>query len=169
MASEFSFDVVSEVDMNLVSESIQVAMKEISNRFDFKDANASIDLDQKAKKLVIKASDEMKIRNVYDILTTRMAKRGLPVKNFKLGEIVAALGQTTRADVTIQAGIPTDKAKEMQRAVKDAKLKVNASIQGEQLRVTSKSKDELQQTMALLRGGNWGVELQFKNLSLIHI
>jgi uncharacterized protein YajQ (UPF0234 family) len=163
MASDFSFDVVSEVDMNLVNESIQVALKEIANRFDFKDANASIELDQKAKKMVIRAKDDMKVRNVYDILTTRMAKRGLPIKNLKMGEIIAALGQTTRADVTIQDGIPTDKAKEMQKLIKDNKLKVNASIQAEQLRVTSKSKDELQATMNLLRGGNFGVDLQFKN------
>lgn len=163
MASESSFDVVSEVDMNIVAESVQVAMKEIGNRFDFKDANASIELDQKAKKLIIRASDDMKVRNVFDILSTRMAKRNLPLKNFKMGEIVAALGQTTRAEVAIQDGIPTDKAKEMQRAIKDAKLKVNASIQAEQLRVSSKSKDELQAAMALLRNGNFGVDLQFKN------
>jgi hypothetical protein len=163
MAQDSSFDAVSEVDLNLVSESIQVAMKEIVNRFDFKNANASIELDAKNKKLIVRASDEMKINNVVDILFTRMAKRGLPLKNFKKGEIIAALGQTSRLEVAVQSGIPTDKAKEMVAAIKAAKLKVNASIQSEQLRVASKSKDELQAAMALLRQGSFGVELQFKN------
>ena len=163
MAQDFSFDAVSEVDLNLVAESIQVAMKEIVNRFDFKNANASIELDAKAKKLIVRASDEMKIDNVVDILYTRMAKRGLPLKNFTKGKIELALGQTARLEVGIQSGIPTEKAKEMVAAIKAAKRKANASIQAEQLRVSSKSKDELQAVMTLLRQGNFGVELQFKN------
>ena len=163
MAQDFSFDVVSEVDLNLVSESIQVAMKEIANRFDFKAANAAIELDAKAKKLVVRAVDEMKIDNALDILNTRMAKRGLPLKNFQKGKVESALGQTARLEVSIQDGIPTEKAKEMAAAVKAAKLKANASIQGNQLRVSSKSKDELQKVMALLRQGSFGVEVQFKN------
>lgn len=163
MASDFSFDVVSEVDLNLVSEGVQTALKEILNRFDLKDAKASIELDPKAKKIAVRAVDEFKVEQVLDVLLTRLAKRGLPVKNFTKGKVEHALGATAKTDVAIQSGIPTDKAKEMQRAVKDAKLKVNAQIQGEQLRVTSKSKDELQATMALLRQGNYGVELQFKN------
>jgi len=163
MAQDFSFDAVSEVDLNLVSESIQVAMKEIVNRFDFKNANASIELDAKAKKLIVRASDEMKIDNALDILYLRMAKRGLPLKNFSKGKIEQALGQTARIEVTVQSGIPVDKAKAMVAAIKAAKCKANASIQAEQLRVNSKSKDELQAVMALLREGNFGVELQFKN------
>ena len=163
MAQDFSFDVVSEVDLNLVNESIQVAMREILNRFDFKTANASLELDVKAKKLIVRASDEMKIDNALDILFMRMAKRGIPLKNFNKGKIESALGQTARLEVAIQSGIPTDKAREMVAAIKQAKRKVNAAIQAEQLRVTSKSKDELQAVMALLRQGNFGVELQFKN------
>jgi uncharacterized protein YajQ (UPF0234 family) len=163
MAQDFSFDAVSEVDLNLVNESIQVALKEIVNRFDFKNANASIELDPKAKKLIVRASDHMKINSVMDILYARMAKRGIPLKNFKKGEIEQALGQTARLEVAVQSGIPTDKAKEMVAAIKAAKLKANASIQSEQLRVSSKSKDELQAAMALLRQGSFGVELQFKN------
>lgn len=163
MAQDFSFDAVSEVDLNLVAEAIQVAMKEISNRFDFKNANASIELDAKAKKLIVRASDEMKIENALDVLHLRMAKRGLPLKNFSKGKIESALGQTARLEVGIQSGIPTEKAKEMVAAIKAAKHKVNATIQAEQLRVTSKSKDELQSVMALLRQGSFGVELQFKN------
>ena len=163
MAQDFSFDAVSEVDLNLVNESIQVAMKEIANRFDFKNASASIELDAKAKKLIVRASDEMKIDSALDIIYTRMAKRGIPLKNFNKGKIESALGQTARLEVGIQSGIPTEKAKEMVAAIKAAKLKANASIQSEQLRVSSKSKDELQAAMALLRQGSFGVELQFKN------
>jgi uncharacterized protein YajQ (UPF0234 family) len=163
MAQDFSFDVVSEVDLNLVGESVQVAMREITNRFDFKTANASMELDAKTKKLIVRACDEMKIDNAIDILFMRMAKRGIPLKNFVKGKVESALGQTARMDVAIQSGIPADKAKEMVAAIKAAKLKVNASIQAEQLRVTSKSKDELQSAMVLLRQGNFGVELQFKN------
>ncbi|MBI5239858.1 MAG: YajQ family cyclic di-GMP-binding protein [Elusimicrobia bacterium] len=163
MAQDFSFDAVSEVDLNLVNESIQVAMKEIVNRFDFKNANASIELDSKAKKLIVRASDDMKVNSVLDILFMRMAKRGIPLKNFSKGKIEQALGQTARLDVAIQSGIPTEKAKEMVAAIKAAKRKVNATIQAEQLRVASKSKDELQAVMSLLRQGSFGVELQFKN------
>lgn len=163
MASDFSFDVVSEVDLNLVSESIQVALKEIGNRYDFKDANASLELDAKTKKLTVRAKDEMRVEAAVDVLFTRLAKRGLPLKNFKKGKIELALGQTARMELEIQAGIPTDKAKEMTAAIKAQKLKVNPSIQGDQLRVSSKSKDELQAAMSLLRAGSWGVDLQFKN------
>lgn len=165
MANDYSFDAVSDVDLNLVSEVVQVAVKEISNRFDLKGAGASIDLDQKAKKITVKASDEFKAEQVYDVLFTRLAKRGLSLKCFKKGKVEAALGQTGRIDVTIESGIPTEKAKKIQQALKDAKLKVNAQIQDAQLRVSSKSKDELQSAMSLLRNGagTWELDLQFKN------
>lgn len=163
MAQDYSFDVVSEVDLNLVAESIQVAMKEIANRFDFKDAQASIELNSKDKKLIFRAKDENRIEAAFDILSMRMAKRGLPLKNFKKEKVETALGQTARMEVSVQSGIPTDKAKEMSAALKAAKLKVNPSIQGEQLRVSSKSKDDLQAAMAHLKNGNFGVDLQFKN------
>ncbi len=163
MASDYSFDAVSDVDLNLVSEVVAVAMKEIVNRFDLKTANAAIELNVKDKKLIVRASDEFKVEQVYDVLLTRLAKRGLPIKNLTKGKVEAALGQTARVDVTIQSGIPTDKAKLMQQAIKDAKLKVNAQIQDGQLRVTSKSKDELQATMNVLKAGKFELDLQFKN------
>jgi cyclic-di-GMP-binding protein len=164
MPSEFSFDAVSEVDLNLVNESIQVAMKEITNRYDFKDAQASIELNEKDKKITVRAKNEMQVESALDLLYQRLAKRNVPLKNFERGEkIEQALGQTAKLEVKIQAGIPTDKAKQMVSAIKEKKLKVNASIQSDQLRVSSKSKDELQQAMALLRSGTFGVEVQFKN------
>ena len=163
MPSDYSFDAVSDVDLNIVSEVVAVAMKEIVNRFDLKDADASIELDAKAKKLIVRASGEFKVEQVYDILLTRMAKRGLSIANLTKGKIEAALGQTARLEVAIQSGIPADKAKKMQQAIRDAKLKVNAQIQDAQLRVTSRSKDELQSAMNLLRGGVWELDLRFKN------
>ena len=163
MASDYSFDCVSDVDLNLVSEVIAVAIKEIQNRFDLKAANATIELVVKDKKMIIRAIDEFKCEQVYDVLLTRMAKRGLPIKNLTKGKVEAALGQTGRIDVTIQSGIPTDKAKLMQAAIKENKLKVNAQIQDGQLRVTSKSKDELQATMNVLKAGKFDLDLQFKN------
>ncbi len=163
MASDYSFDCVSDVDLNLVSEVIAVAIKEIQNRFDLKAANATIELVVKDKKMIIRAIDEFKAEQVYDVLLTRMAKRGLPIKNLTKGKVEAALGQTGRIDVTIQSGIPTDKAKLMQAAIKENKLKVNAQIQDGQLRVTSKSKDELQTTMNVLKAGKFDLDLQFKN------
>ena len=163
MPSEFSFDVVSEVDLNLIAECINVALKEITNRFDFKDANASIELDQKEKKLTVRASDSYRVDAALDVLYTRMAKRDIPLKNFKKGKVEQALGQTARMEVAVQAGIPIEKAKEMVALIKTQKLKVNPSIQGDQVRISSKSKDELQAAMALLKGRDFGVELQFKN------
>lgn len=163
MAQDFSFDVASEVDLNLVSESIQVALKEIGNRFDFKDAQAAIELDAKAKKLIVRAKDEYKVNAALDVLYNRMAKRGLPLKNLQKGKVEQALGQTARMEVAIQSGIPSDKAKEIAAAIKAAKLKANPTIQGDVVRVSSRSKDELQAAIALLRGGSFGIELQFKN------
>lgn len=163
MASDYSFDCVSDVDLNLVSEVVAVALKEIQNRFDLKAANATIELVVKDKKLIVRAVDEFKVEQVYDVLLTRMAKRGLPIKNLTKSKPEAALGQTSRIDVTIQSGIPTDKAKLMQAAIKENKLKVNAQIQDGQLRVTSKSKDELQSAMAVLKAGKFDLDLQFKN------
>lgn len=163
MPSDYSFDCVSDVDFNIVSEVIAVAMKEITNRFDLKDANASIELDVKNKKIMVRASNDFKVEQVYDVLLTRMAKRGLPIKNMTKGKIEAALGAAAKLEATIQSGIPTDKAKLMQAAIKENKLKVNAQIQDGQLRVTSKSKDELQATMNVLRNGKFDLDLQFKN------
>lgn len=163
MPSDYSFDCVSDVDFNILSEVVAVAMKEIGNRFDLKDAQASIELNVKDKKLQVRATDEFKVGQVYDVLLTRLAKRGLPIKNLTKGKVEHALGATAKMDVTIQSGIPTDKAKLMQAAIKENKLKVNAQIQDGQLRVTSKSKDELQATMNVLRNGKFDLDLQFKN------
>ncbi|HAU88825.1 MAG TPA: YajQ family cyclic di-GMP-binding protein [Elusimicrobia bacterium] len=163
MASDFSFDVVSKVEYTVVDEAIAIAMKEIINRYDFKDTKSEINFDKKENKIMLQSSDDYKVKALNEVLMTKISKRGLPVKNFSAQKVESALGGTAKMAVKVQQGIPQDKAKEITRAIKDAKLKVNASIQGDTLRVTSKSKDELQAAMSLLRGGDYGLTLQFEN------
>ena len=161
--ADFSFDVVSKVDLNLIEEAISVAKKEVSNRYDFKGSNPNIELFSKENILKISCADEYKVKALYDILLTRLSKKGVALKNFKPQKIEAALGGSAKQEIKIQQGIPADKAKEITKTIKEAKLKVAASIQGDQLRVTSASKDALQQTIALLKGKDFGLELQFTN------
>ena len=163
MASEFSFDVVSKVEYTVVDEAIAIAMKEIVNRYDFKGSNSEINFDKKANTIMLQSSDAYKVKALYDVLLMKISKRGLPVKNFAGEKVQSALGGTAKMLVKVQQGIPQDKAKEIVRAIKDAKLKANVSIQADTLRVTSKSKDELQNVMSLLRGGDYGITLQFEN------
>jgi cyclic-di-GMP-binding protein len=163
MASDFSFDVVSKVNMQFLSEAVSAAMKEVANRFDFKDSNPNVTLDEKAGELNLQAKDEYKVGALFEVLTTRMAKRGLPLKNFEPQKVESALGGTAKQKLKIVQGIPSDKAKEIVAEVKKAGIKVQASIQGDQLRVTSKSKDALQETMSFLKGKDFKIDLQFTN------
>lgn len=163
MASEFSFDVVSKVDYNLVDEAIAIAMKEVVNRYDFKDSKSEINFDKKANSILLLSSDDYKVKALFDVLLTKLSKRGLPLKNFEAQKVESALGGTAKMAVKVQQGIPQDKAKEMVKAVKEHKFKANVSIQGDTLRVTSKSKDELQQVMGVLRNGDFGLTVQFDN------
>lgn len=163
MASEFSFDVVSKVDYNVVDEAISIALKEIINRYDFKDTRSEINFDKKANSIMLVSSDDYKVKALYEVLQTKLSKRGLPLKNFSAQKVEDALGGTAKMAVKIQQGIPQDKAKEMVKAVKEHKLKANVSIQADTLRVTSKSKDELQTVMNILRNGDFGLTVQFDN------
>lgn len=163
MASDFSFDAVSKVNLTFVSEAIDTAMKEINNRFDFKDSGSSVALDAKTLELTLQSKDEYKVKAVWDIVAMRLAKRGLPLKNFEAGEPELALGQTARLKVKVTQGIPSDKAKEITAALKKSGLKVQGTIQGAQLRITSKSKDALQEAMRFLRTQDFKVDLQFEN------
>jgi len=163
MASDFSFDVVSKVEYTVVDEAIAIAMKEVVNRYDFKDSRSEINFDKKANTIMLQSSDDYKVKALYEVLMMKVSKRGLPVKNFEAQKVESALGGTAKMAVKVQQGIPQDKAKEIVRAIKDAKLKANVSIQADTLRVTSKSKDELQNVMALLRNGDYGITLQFDN------
>ncbi|MGC8729425.1 MAG: YajQ family cyclic di-GMP-binding protein [Elusimicrobiales bacterium] len=161
--ADFSFDVISKVDMTLVDESVNIALKEVSNRYDFKDSNSEITVDKKENKIYLTSSDEYKVKSLYDVLLTRMSKRGLPLKNFTVEKIENALGSRARMIVKIQQGIPSEKAKEMVKLIKDAKFKVTPQIQGDTVRVFSRSKDELQAVISMLKSKDFGVSLIFTN------
>lgn len=161
--ADFSFDVVSKVNVSIVEESINIALKEISNRYDFKDTNSEINIDKKENKIYLTSSDEYKVKTLYDVLLMRMSKRGLPLKNFTVEKIENALGSRARMIVKIQQGIPSEKAKEIVKLIKDSKLKVTPQIQGDSVRVSSRSKDELQATISLLKSKDFGLTLMFTN------
>ena len=164
MAAAYSFDVTSNIDMPEVDNAVNQARKEIGQRFDFKGSSAAIDLDQKAATLTLTAEDNFRLESVWDVLQTRLIKRNVPVKNLKRGEIETAAGSTVRQVITLQQGIPTEAARDIVKHLKDLKLKkVQASIQGDQVRVTSPSKDDLQGAMQALRAKDFGVALQFGN------
>ena len=160
----YSFDVTSTIEMPEVDNAVNQARKEIGQRFDFKGSAAAIDLDQKANTLTLTAEDNFKIESVWDVLQTRLIKRNVAVKNLKRGDIEAAAGSTVRQVITLQQGIPIEAAKDIVKYLKDQKLKkVQASIQGDQLRISSPSKDDLQVAMAALREEDFGIALQFGN------
>ena len=163
MAAAYSFDVTSTIEMPEVDNAVHQAKKEIGQRFDFKGSTASIDLDQKANTLTLTAEDNFKLESVWDVLQTRLIKRNVPVKNMKRGDIEPAAGSTVKQVITLQQGIPIEAAKDIVKHLKELKLKVQAAIQGEQVRVTSPSKDTLQDAMQALRAKDFGVALQFGN------
>ncbi len=164
MASTYSFDVTSNIDMPEVDNAVNQARKEIAQRFDFKGSSAAIDVDAKANTLTLTAEDNFKLESVWDVLQTRLIKRSVPVKNMKREEIQPASGSTVRQVITMQQGIPSDAAREIVKHLKDLKIKkVQAQIQADQVRVTSASKDELQDAMQALRARDFGVSLQFGN------
>ncbi len=161
MAAENSFDIVSKINMSEVTNAVSQAMKEIGQRFDFKGSKSNITQEKDA--LVIISDDEYKLKSVVDILQTKLVKRGVPIKNLNFGKVEAALAGTVRQRVALQQGIPTDKAKDIVKTIKDSKIKVQASIQADQVRVSGKSRDDLQTVIQLLKGKEFGIELQFEN------
>jgi uncharacterized protein YajQ (UPF0234 family) len=164
MAAMNSFDVTSDIDMQEVDNAVNQARKELAQRFDFKGSPASIELDQKNKTMTLAAEDKFRIGAVWEIVQTRMVRRNVPVKNLKAGDIEPAASGTVRQVFTLQVGIPTEAAREIVKTLKDAKLKkVQASIQGDQVRVQSPSRDELQQAIQLLKNHDFGIALQFGN------
>ena len=164
MAQTYSFDVTTGVDMQEVDNAVNQAQKEIAQRYDFKGSKASIEFKRAESMLVLIADDDFKMRALFDVLQTKLIKRGVPVKNLDVGEIKPAGGDTVRREVKLKTALDSDTAKKVAAAIKDAKLKkVQASIQGDQVRVSAPSKDELQDAIALLRKQDLGVELQFGN------
>lgn len=158
-----SFDVVSEVSMPEVNNAIQQAMKEIITRYDLKDSKSSIELIEKDKKIILASADDFKLKAVTEILQNKLVKRGVPLKNFTYGTIQSASGSSVKQEVTLQCGLPIEKAKDVVKKVKDSKLKVQASIQGDLVRVAGKDRDTLQQAIALIKGADFGIDIQFTN------
>ena len=164
MASAASFDVTSTIDFQEVDNALNQARKEVGQRYDFKGARADIELNTAEKKLTLTADDEFKMNALWEIVQTRMVRRGVAVKNFKATASEPAAGGTVRRVIDIQQGIPIEAAREIVKFIKDKKLKkVQASIQADQVRVSSPSKDELQEAMHQLREHDFGVALQFGN------
>src|ERR1039458_3412753 len=162
MASDFSFDVVSKLDLQEVENAVNQANKEIQTRFDFKGSVSRLDWDKK-ELLTLYSDDEQKLKSVIDILQSKLIKRGISLQALDYQKIEPAERATVRQAVKLKQGIESEKAKAVVKAVKDAKFKVQASIQGDQLRVASKSKDELQAVMNFIRGQDFGLPLQFTN------
>lgn len=162
MASkDASFDIVSQVDMAEVDNAVNQTEKEINQRFDFKGSNTTIE--RKEQMIVINTSDDFKLQNVVDILQTKLAKRDVPLKSMEYGKIESALGGRVKQEVTIRVGIDKDQAKVLTTMIKDSKIKVQASIQGDSIRVTGKNRDDLQAVIALIRNADLPFNTQFTN------
>jgi hypothetical protein len=161
MAQQNSFDIVSQVDMAEVKNALDQTMKEVRQRFDFKGSRAEVRLEE--GELILAAEDETKLRNMNDILQQKLVRRGVPLKALSYGRVEPAAGGTVRQHITIQQGIPTDKAKEIVRFIKDAKLKVQAAIQGDTLRVSGRDRDTLQDVIAKLKAKDFGINMQYTN------
>jgi uncharacterized protein YajQ (UPF0234 family) len=160
---ENTFDVVSKIDMPEVVNSIQQAMKEIQTRFDLKNSKSDIQLNEKELKVTLASSDEFKLKAIIDILEQKLVKRKVPMKNLTYGPIIPAAGSSVRQEITLQQGIPIEKAREIVKTIKDSKKKVQASINADVVRVSGKDRDTLQEVMALLRGRDFGIDMQFTN------
>ena len=160
--AENSFDVVSKVDMQEVANAIQNALKEIHTRFDLKDSKSNIVLEGKDA-IILSSVDEYKLKAVNDVLQAKLVKRNVPIKALTYGAIEPAAGATVRQKVTMQQGIPVEKAREIVKKIKDSKKKAQASIQGDTVRVSSKDRDTLQEIIALLKGSDFGIDMQFTN------
>src|SRR3984885_9562205 len=158
-----SFDVISKIEMPEVNNAIQQAMKEVTTRYDLKDSKSHIELNEKEKKVTLTSSDDFKLKAVIEILQSKLVKRQVPIKNLTYGTIIPSAGSTVKQEITLTSGIPTEKAKDIVKKIKDGKLKVQAAIQGDLVRVSGKDRDTLQQAIALLRGADFGIDLQFIN------
>ena len=163
MAQTYSFDIVSELDFQEVDNAVNQAVKELKTRFDFKDSKSSLEFLKTERKIKLIADDELKLRNLQDILKTRMAARKVSIKAMQFQDTEAAFEGTLRQEINLIHGIPQDKAKEIVKYIKESKWKAQAAIQGEQIRISSKSKDELQEIMASLKQASFDVPLQFTN------
>jgi uncharacterized protein YajQ (UPF0234 family) len=162
MAADNSFDVVSKIEVQEVLNAIQQALKEIHTRFDLKDSKSDIAMEGK-EAIILSSVDEYKLKAVTDILLNKLVKRQVPLKGLDYGPIEPAAGSTVRQKVKLQQGIPIEKARDIVKVIKDSKLKVQASIQGDTVRISGKDRDTLQQVIALLKSKDFGIDTQFTN------
>jgi uncharacterized protein YajQ (UPF0234 family) len=161
--ADFSFDVVSKVEIAEAVNAVNQATKEMETRFDFRGTKSKIDLDEKKGEITLTADDEMKLTNIKDILGSKLVKRGISLKALEYGKVEDAAGSTLRQLVTLKQGIPQDKAKLITAAIRDAKLKVKTEIRGEEIRISGAKKDDLQEAINLLKAKDFGIVLQFAN------
>jgi len=158
-----TFDIVSKIDLAEVSNAVQQALKEIHQRFDLKDSKSEIQLNEKDNKLVLSSADEFKLKAVTDVLQQKLVKRNVSLKGLTFGPLIPAAGSSVRQEITLQQGIAIEKARDIVKTVKDSKKKVQASIQGDFVRISGKDRDTLQEVMALLKGRDFGIDMQFTN------
>jgi cyclic-di-GMP-binding protein len=158
---ENTFDIVSKINLEEVSNAIQQALKEVHTRFDLKDSKSNITLEKDA--VVIQSIDDYKLKAVNEILQQKLVKRGVSLKGLTYSAVESALGGTARQKITMQQGIPIEKAKEIVKLIKDSKKKAQASIQGDLVRISGKDRDTLQEIIALLRSKDFGIDMQFTN------
>jgi uncharacterized protein YajQ (UPF0234 family) len=163
MTDEHSFDIVSRVDMQEVVNSIQQADKEVSQRFDFKGSKSSMSLDKDKNEIVLISDNDQKLKSLIDVLQSKFIKRHVPLKSLSYGKIETASGGTVRQVITIQQGIPQEKAKEIIKLIKDTKLKVQSEIQKDQLRVRAKKIDDLQTLIGMIKNNDFGIHIEFIN------
>ena len=162
MAQQNTFDIVSQIDHAEVVNAVNQAMKEVQTRFDFKGSKSNLELEGQ-EAILMASDDEYKLKSLNDILQSKFVKRGVPLKGLTYGKIEPALGGTVRQRITLQQGIPQEKAKEIVKFIKEAKLKVQASIQGDMVRVAGKDRDVLQEVISALRAHDFGIDMQFTN------
>ncbi len=162
MAQQNTFDIVSKIDHAEVVNAVNQALKEVRTRFDFKGSKSDIELEDKDA-IVLISDDEYRLKSLNDILQSKLVKRGVPLKGLTYGRIESALGGTVRQRIALQQGIPQEKAKEIVKLIKDTKLKVQSSIQGDLVRVAGRDRDTLQEVIAVLREHDFGIDMQFTN------
>ncbi|HUE22360.1 MAG TPA: YajQ family cyclic di-GMP-binding protein [Bryobacteraceae bacterium] len=162
-----SFDVVSKIELPEVGNAIQQAMKEIQQRYDLKDSKSSIELNEKDHKVLLASADEYKLKAVIEVLEGKLVKRKVPLKGLTYGTLIPAAGSSVKQEISLQQGIPIEKAREIVRKIKDSKLKVQAAIQGDLVRVSSRDRDTLQDVIKLLRDNDFGIDVQFTNYRTI--
>lgn len=163
MAEQNSFDIVSKIDLAEVSNAINQTMKEVKQRFDFKNSKSDITLEEKEQAVILYSEDDFKVRSLNDILQQKLIKRGVPLKGLTYGKVEPAAGNTVRQRIDLQQGIPIEKAKEIVKFIKDTKLKVQASINADVVRVTGKDRDILQQVIKVLRDQGFDIHMEFTN------